>query len=54
VAEAKRHAGHQLLGFSYETSYFPSSVLVHTGLGRIPPSVCPKVPAVESSGTYSA
>jgi hypothetical protein len=54
MAEAKRHVGHKLPGFPNETSHCPSSDLVHTGPGRIPPSICPKVLAIESSGAYSA
>jgi hypothetical protein len=54
VSKVKGHAGHKLLGFPNETSYCPSFVPVHIGPGRIPPSICPKVPAVESSGAYSA
>jgi hypothetical protein len=54
MTKAKRHAGHLLSGFPNEASHCSSSVLVHTGLGRVPPGICSKVPAVENPGAYSA
>jgi hypothetical protein len=45
MAEAKGHAGNQLLGFPDKANDCSSSIPMHTGPRGIPAGICPKVSA---------
>jgi hypothetical protein len=49
MGEAEGHADHQFPRVSDEAGYCSSFVLVHARPRRIPPGVCPKVLASEST-----
>jgi hypothetical protein len=52
LAEAKGHADHQFPRVSDEAGYCSSFVPVHARPRRIPPGVCPKVLASESTSAH--
>jgi hypothetical protein len=54
MIEAEGHADHQCPRVSDEADYCSSFVLVHARSRRIPPGICPKVLASESTSANSA
>jgi hypothetical protein len=54
MAEAEGYADHQFPRVSDEAGYCSSFVPVHARPRRIPPGVCPKVLASESTSAHSA
>jgi hypothetical protein len=54
MAEAEGHADHKFPRVLDEASHCSSFVPVHTRPRRIPPGVCPKVLASESTSAHGA
>jgi hypothetical protein len=54
MTEAEGHADHQFPRVLDEAGYCTSFVPVHARPRRIPPGVCPKVFASESTSAHSA
>jgi hypothetical protein len=54
MTEAEGHADYQFLRISDKAGHCSSFVPVHARPRRIPPGVCPKVPASEGTSANSA